>query len=356
MKTSWKDELLRPWIIAGPCSAESFDQLYHTTKAIYELGINTIRSGIWKPRTRPNSFEGIGQKALEWIEKIKKELPVQFAVEVATAQHAELALKHGIDILWIGARTTVNPFLVQDIADSLRGTSTPVLIKNPVNPDLDLWIGCIERIANAGITKIGAIHRGFSSFKKTQYRNEPLWQLAIELKRILPHIPLICDPSHIGGDSSMIFSISQKALDLNYDGLIIETHPNPKEALSDPKQQVTPEQLALIINSLKLRKDKCDSVSFKNKLEELRHKIDSIDHDIIENLANRMKVIDEIGEYKLKNEVTILQLERWNEILKSRKSWAKDLKLTPNFVEEVYKTVHSDSIRRQTEIFNKNKN
>ncbi|MEM9855810.1 MAG: bifunctional 3-deoxy-7-phosphoheptulonate synthase/chorismate mutase type II [Bacteroidota bacterium] len=352
----WRQEREKPWLIAGPCSAESFDQLRKTTLAVQKLGVKTVRAGIWKPRTRPNSFEGKGEEALKWIKAIKNEAEVEFAVEVASASHVELAMKYDVDIVWIGARSSVNPFLVQEIAEAMKGYDMPVLVKNPVNPDLDLWLGSIERLANVGVKKIGAIHRGFSAFKKSEYRNQPLWQIAIELKRVLPEIPLICDPSHIGGDSSMILDISQKALDLEYNGLMIETHPDPERALSDPKQQVTPEQLDYIMARLQVRNNQTDDVFFRNKLDELRNKIDSVDHDIIENLATRVKLIEEIGDYKEQNNVAVLQLERWNEILKSRKNWAEKVGLSQEVITEIYTLIHADSVKRQTEIFNRHKN
>ena len=348
----WRKGLQRPWFIAGPCSAESFEQLFETTRKVYQAGINVIRAGVWKPRTRPNSFEGVGEQGLQWMYRIKEELPVKFATEVATPRHLELALKYEVDMIWLGARTTVNPFIVQEIADALKGVDIPVFIKNPVNPDLALWMGCFERIAGAGINKIVAIHRGFSSFKRSSFRNEPLWQLAIELKRNLPELPLICDPSHIAGERTMIREVAQKALDLNYDGLMIETHPTPEKALSDPKQQVTPAQLTEIIENLTIRNDTCDNLSYASKLEELRNQVDSIDHDLVENLANRMKLIEEIGQYKNENDVTILQLERWKAILDSRKQWARALDMNMEFVEDIYKVIHAESIRKQTDIFN----
>ncbi|MBL6446468.1 bifunctional 3-deoxy-7-phosphoheptulonate synthase/chorismate mutase type II [Fulvivirga sp. 29W222] len=356
MKTGeWKSRFQKPWIIAGPCSAESEEQLLKTTKAVSALGVEVIRAGVWKPRTRPNSFEGIGLKALEWIQNIKKEVNVKFITEVASAQHVELALKHDLDMVWLGARTTVNPFTVQEIADALKGSYLPVLIKNPVNPDLALWMGAIERIANADLHEIGAIHRGFSSFRKSKYRNEPVWQIPIELKANFPHIPLICDPSHIGGNRDMIYDISQKALDMGYDGLMIETHPDPDNALSDSKQQITPERLDEIKGKLKIRQTTSDNVLFKTRLEELRNKIDSVDHDLIETLSIRMKLIEQIGEYKKKNNVTIFQLERWNEIIRTRPRWAEALDLRKDFIEEIYKQIHSESLRNQTEILNKQK-
>ena len=349
----WTRTFGTPWIIAGPCSVESEEQLLKVTKAIAEQNISVIRAGVWKPRTRPNSFEGIGSKALEWIEKVKGQVNVKFMTEVASAQHVELALKHNMDMLWLGARTTVNPFTVQEIADALKGIQIPILIKNPVNPDLALWMGAIERIANTGIKQIAAIHRGFSSFRKSKYRNEPVWQIPIELKANMPHLPLICDPSHIGGSRNMIYDICQKALDMGYDGLMIETHPDPDNALSDAQQQITPNELRAVIDQLIIRQTTSDDILFKNKLEELRNKIDSVDHDLIETLSIRMKLIEEIGEYKKENNVTIFQLERWNEIIKTRPEWAKDLDLDKEFVADIYKTIHAESLRKQTEILNK---
>lgn len=350
----WANRYNIPWLIAGPCSAESEEQLFNISKAISDLGIEVIRAGVWKPRTRPNTFEGVGIKAFEWIKNIKTQLPVKFATEVASAQHVEKALEHGIDMLWLGARTTVNPFTVQEIADALKGVDIPVLLKNPINPDLALWIGAIERIHHAGITKIGAIHRGFSSFRKSKYRNEPVWQIPLELKRHLPGIPLLCDPSHIGGSRDMIYDLSQKALDMGYNGLMIETHPDPDKALSDAHQQITPEQLSQVQKQLKIRKPTSDNIIFTSKLEELRDKIDSIDHDLLETLSNRMKVIELIGEFKRDNNVTIFQLERWNEIIKSRPEWGEALGLNKDFTEELYKLIHTESIKNQTNILNEN--
>jgi len=346
-------DISKSTIIAGPCSAESFEQLYQTSKALQSLGIKKIRAGVWKPRTRPNSFEGIGIKALEWIEEISRELEVDFMVEVASAQHVEEVLKRGINHVWIGARTTVNPFTVQDIADSLKDNEgVSVHVKNPINPDLALWIGAIERIENSNVKEVGAIHRGFSAFRKSIYRNEPVWQIPIELKRTFPEIELLCDPSHIGGSRDMIFDISQKALDMSYDGLMIETHINPDKALSDPKQQINPDELRRVLDDLRIRKNSFDDIIFKNKLEELREKIDSIDHDLLETLASRMKIIELIGEYKKDNNVKILQLERWNEIINSRPTWANSLGLSNELIEDLYKRIHEESLKAQTEIFN----
>ncbi len=344
-----KDE---PVLIAGPCSAESEEQVLNVSRELKDIGVDYIRAGIWKPRTRPNSFEGIGAPALRWLQTARQELNMPFAVEVANPYHVEVALKHDIDVLWIGARSTVNPFTVQEIAEALRGVENPVLVKNPINPDLALWIGAIERLMNQGIEKVGAIHRGFSSFGKNKYRNEPLWQIPLELKRNFPEIPLICDPSHIGGTRNQIAPISQRALDMNYDGLMIEVHPNPDKALSDAKQQVTPERFGEIKKDLHLRHSSSDNELFRSRLEELREKIDSIDHDLITTLSARHKVIEEIGFYKKENDVHVFQLKRWNEIMLTRPEWASKLDLDPEMIEEIYKLIHADSLKVQTRILN----
>ncbi|MDQ3393380.1 MAG: bifunctional 3-deoxy-7-phosphoheptulonate synthase/chorismate mutase type II [Bacteroidota bacterium] len=348
----WSSGAEKPLIIAGPCSAETEDQLLETTKAIKELDISIIRAGIWKPRTRPNNFEGIGLEGLKWIQNVKKELGVSFAVEVATPQHVEQVLKHDIDILWIGARSTVNPFTVQDIADALKGVDIPVLIKNPINPDLELWLGAIERIYNAGITKIGAIHRGFSSHQKSKYRNMPAWQLPIELKRRLPNLPMICDPSHIAGDSKMIYDLCQKALDMDYDGLMIETHRDPANAWSDAKQQVNPLQLHEILQKLKVRKSNSNDETFNSRLEDIRHQIDQADREILECLANRMSLVKKIGDCKKEENVAVFQVDRWNDIFKSRAEWGESFGLDPKYITELYKIIHNESIRRQTDLMN----
>jgi chorismate mutase len=337
-------------VIAGPCSAETEEQLMSSARAIAAQGIKVVRTGVWKPRTRPNTFEGIGTPALQWINNIKKEIDIQFAIEVATAQHVELALKYDVDVLWIGARTTVNPFTVQEIADALKGVDKPILIKNPINPDLALWIGAIERISNAGITKLGAIHRGFSSHRHSKYRNEPLWQIPIELKRTFPDIPMIGDPSHISGSRMLIEEISQKALDLNYDGLMIEVHPDPDNAWSDSKQQITPARLKEILDSLQVRSATSDNALFISKLEQLREKIDEMDHELIDVIRSRMDIVKEIGHYKKENNVAIFQLDRWNEIIQSRGKWGKDANLNSDFIEEIYKLIHAESIKNQTDI------
>jgi chorismate mutase len=352
---SWGEIYKKPLLIAGPCSAETEQQLYDTSKAIKALGINIIRAGVWKPRTRPNSFEGVGLQALKWIRDIKAELGVHFATEVASPVHVEEALYHGIDILWIGARSTVNPFTVQEIADSLKGIDNPVLIKNPVNPDLSLWIGAIERIAQAGIKKIGAIHRGFSSYQKSRYRNPPQWKIALDLKKTFPNMPLICDPSHIAGERSFVFEISQRAADLDFDGLMIESHLNPDSAWSDPKQQVTPEKLGELLKAIKFRKSTSRNKEYITHLEEMREQIDHLDEELFEILSARMKIVDQIGYYKKDNNVAIFQKNRWKEISETRANWAKNLGLNVEFTEELFKLIHENAIRRQAEILNEEK-
>jgi len=348
----WFPDIKKPLIIAGPCSAETEDQLYETSKKLKEQNINIIRAGIWKPRTRPNNFEGIGTEALKWIQNIKKELNVKFAIEVASPHHVFEAVKHGIDMLWIGARSTVNPFTVQEIADALNGLDIPVLVKNPINPDMSLWLGALERISNAGVTKLGAIHRGFSSTQNTKYRNIPMWQIPLELKSNMPNLPLICDPSHIAGNREMIFEISQRALDLDYDGLIIESHRDPDNAWSDARQQITPETLHELLTKLKIRKATSEDKEFINHLEDLRHQIDDIDRELFEAMAARMRVVDKIAYYKKTNNVTVFQKNRWKEISESRRKLALSLNLNPAFMDEMFKLIHDASIRRQTEIIN----
>lgn len=340
----------RPLVIAGPCSAETEEQVMQTAAALKKLDVHLFRAGIWKPRSRPNTFEGIGQQGLAWLGRVKQELGMRVTTEVATGRHVEEALKQGIDVLWIGARTTVNPFAVQEIADALSGVNVPVMVKNPVNPDLALWIGAIERIYQAGITDLAAIHRGFSSYQPSKYRNAPVWQIPIELKARFQNLPVIVDPSHIGGTRELIHPISQRALDLGYDGVMIETHPNPDEALSDPEQQVTPAALADILSKLQVRKTNYDDVELVNRAEELRLKIDAADHDLIGALARRMALVEQIGEYKKQNNVQVLQLERWKEIFRTRADWAGEVGINPAFVEELYKLIHVESIRKQTSI------
>ena len=350
---SWIKNDSDPLIISGPCSAESYDQLRETCNQLKSHGINLMRAGVWKPRTRPGTFEGNGEDALKWIADIKKELDVQFTVEVANTSHIELALKYGIDILWIGARTTVNPFSVQEIADAIKGTDTPVLIKNPINPDLSLWMGALERINKAGISKIGAIHRGFSMTGKSKYRYVPMWKIAIDLMSNMPELPVICDPSHICGNREMIYDISQKALDLGYEGLIIESHIDPENAWSDAKQQVTPISLKEIISNLKIKKKIEKNQNHKILLEDLRESIDSVDKDLIGVLEKRFNLVKKIAEFKENQDLTVFQVKRWNEIFESRKKWSTKKNLDTSFIEELYKLIHIASIKSQTEILNK---
>jgi len=345
--------LERPFIIAGPCSAESEQQLFSISRVLAENNIILVRAGLWKPRSRPNNFEGVGVQAFEWIKNIKSEIKIRFMIEVGNPKHVELALKNEIDALWIGARTTVNPFSVQEIADALEGVDIPVFVKNPINPDLALWIGALERIMQTGNQKVVAVHRGFSFFRESPFRNLPAWQIPLQLKSSMPAMTLICDPSHIAGNRTMIQEISQKAIDLNYDGLMIETHIEPEQALSDPDQQVTPAELFQILDQLNLRDESSSNQLFNNQLEELREKIDHLDREILEAIATRMKLVDEIGEYKKDNNVTVFQLERWKEILETRPHWGSSLLLNKQFVEEVYKVIHDESIRVQTEIMKK---
>ncbi|MCB2408399.1 chorismate mutase [Hymenobacter lucidus] len=340
-----------PLLIAGPCSAETEEQVLTTARALKALGnIDLFRAGIWKPRTRPGSFEGVGVGGLHWLRRVKEEVGLPVTVEVATPRHVEDALAYGVDVLWIGARTTVNPFAVQELADALAGSNVPVMVKNPVNPDVALWAGALERLERAGIQQLAAIHRGFSTFAPSRYRNAPTWQLAIELKTRFSHIPLICDPSHIGGRRDLLLPIAQKALDLDYDGLMIETHPDPDHALSDAEQQVTPQRLGEILAELKYRYRSSDNEDYLNKAEELRQKMDVADREIIEALARRMSLVEELAEYKRENNVKILQLDRWNEIFTSRLQWAAKLRVNEKFVAELYKLIHLESIRKQTEI------
>ncbi|MBC7617323.1 MAG: bifunctional 3-deoxy-7-phosphoheptulonate synthase/chorismate mutase type II [Pedobacter sp.] len=350
---SWINIKNEPLLISGPCSAETEDQLLSTAHLLAATGkVSVLRAGIWKPRTRPGEFEGIGSIGLEWLKRAKAETGLPTAVEVANAKHVEEALAAGVDILWIGARSTVNPFTVQEIADALQGVDIPVLVKNPVNPDLQLWIGALERINKAGITKLGAIHRGFSSFEKSAFRNEPMWELAIQLKTLCPELPIINDPSHICGNRELIPYISQKALDLDMQGLMIESHLDPSIAWTDAKQQVTPAALAEMVNKFTLRKPESKNEEFTDKLADLRKEIDKIDDLVIQKLAERMSITQKIGEFKRDNKVTILQVNRWDEIMSKRTAFAKALKLDVNFTEKFLELVHGESIRRQTEIMN----
>lgn len=342
-----------PLLIAGPCSAESEEQVMETAKLIEKDHRALVyRAGLWKPRTRPGTFEGVGAKGLPWLKRVKNETRLLVATEVAKGEHVQQAIDAGVDILWIGARTTVNPFSVQEIADALRGHDIPVLVKNPINPDLQLWIGALERINQAGITKIGAIHRGFSPMSGSKYRNDPKWKLAIELKRLLPDLPIVCDPSHIGGSRELIEPVSQKALDLQMEGLMIETHINPDVALSDAKQQVTPAKLTSILDDIVLRRPDSANNEFKESLQILRSKIDKVDDDLLKLLGKRMRLVDEIGESKRANNVTILQVGRYENILNDRVSKGEEENLNADFVKTIYEFIHQNSIKRQEEIMN----
>ena len=344
----------RPLVISGPCSAETEEQVIETAVRLQKTGkVDMLRAGIWKPRTRPGSFEGIGTKGLPWMQKAKQITGLPVTVEVATGKQVEDALHFDVDVLWIGARTTVNPFSVQEVADALKGVDIPVMVKNPVNPDLELWIGALERLNKAGITKLAAIHRGFSSSEKGPFRNAPMWDIAIELKTRIPDLDIICDPSHISGNRELIALISQKALDLDMVGLMIESHINPDAAWSDAKQQVTPAALAKIIDGLVVRSASSDNKSFKDTLSILREQIDVLDDEIMQKLSARMKISEKIGQYKKENNVTILQVARWEEIIQTRIALGKAMGLNAEFTNDLLKLIHQESIQVQTRVMNK---
>ena len=349
MKTDIKELIKKQnLVIAGPCSVETNGQLLRTAFELKETGkVDILRAGIWKPRTNPGHFEGIGTKGLAWLLDVKKQTGLPTAVEVATAKHVEDALSFETDVLWIGARTSVNPFSVQEIAEALKGTDTTVLIKNPVNADLKLWIGAIERLQKVGINSVGLIHRGFTSYGTTEYRNEPIWQIPIEMKRLFPEIPLICDPSHICGKRETLLSISQKSIDLAYNGLMIESHYDPSIALTDKEQQVSTIELVNLLNALKWKNSSSNEDNFKLNLENLRLEIDSIDQKLLSLLADRMKIAKNIGEIKKQNNVTVLQSNRWNDILESTINKAKNLNLNDEFVKSYMEAIHIESIRIQ---------
>lgn len=352
---TWLDDfkLSHPLVIAGPCSAETEEQVLEIARELKNSDVSIFRAGIWKPRTRPGGFEGVGEIGLKWLQKAKEETGLLMAVEVANAQHVKLALEHNIDVLWIGARTTVNPFAVQEIADALQNTDKIVLLKNPVNPDLSLWLGGLERLYNAGIKKLGVIHRGFSTYEKTKYRNNPEWQIAIELQSKFPDLPLICDPSHITGRRDMIQEVSQQALDLNYDGLIIETHCNPDKAWSDAAQQITPSTLKQLFVDLKVRKESDDADDYNKKLAGLRTQIDELDAKLINVLAKRMKIADAIGRLKKERNVAVLQSNRWNEVLGRMILDGEEKGLSEEFVLKLFKAIHQESISHQEKVFKK---
>lgn len=351
---TWLDDLKldHPLVIAGPCSAETEEQVLGIAHQLKDTDVTYFRSGIWKPRTRPGMFEGVGALGLKWLQKVKAETGLKTATEVANKAHVELALEHDIDLLWLGARSTVSPFIVQEIADALKGTDKIVLVKNPVNPDLPLWLGAIERLASADIKKLGAIHRGFSTYEKTKYRNNPEWQLAIDLKTKFPDLPLINDPSHITGKRDMIFDVSQTALDLNFDGLMIETHTNPDEAWSDASQQVTPDTLIQIMRDLRIRKESDPEKEYNTNLSNLRAQIDVVDNQLIEMLGKRMKFSDGIGALKKQKNVAVLQSKRWNEILGNMVLEGEQNGLSEEFILKMFKAIHQESINHQEKVIN----
>ena len=351
---SWLDDfnLNHPLVIAGPCSAETEDQVLKIAHDLKNTDVSIYRAGIWKPRTRPGMFEGVGAIGLKWLDKVKKETGLLTATEVANASHVKLALEYDIDVLWIGARSTVSPFIVQEIADALKDTDKIVLVKNPVNPDLSLWLGGLERLYSSNIKKLGVIHRGFSTYEKSKYRNNPEWQLPIELQNRFPDIPLICDPSHIAGRRDILQDISQTALDLNFDGLMIETHIDPDNAWSDAAQQITPEVLVQMMEDLKIRTLTSDEADYKNQLNTLRTQIDVIDHGILETLGKRMKVAMSIGELKKKKNVAVLQTKRWNEILGNMILEGEKKGLSEEFVLKMFKAIHQESINNQEKVIN----
>ena len=341
----------RPSVIAGPCSAETKEQVMETAKGLKDLGINVFRAGIWKPRTHPGSFEGIGVEGLGWMQQVKKEYGLKISTEVASERHVFECIKFGVDLVWLGARTTANPFLVQEIADALRGTDIPVLVKNPVNPDLDLWIGALERLNRAGIKKLGVIHRGFSTFEKIQYRNDPQWQVAIELRSRFPELPFFVDPSHMGGSKDYIQEISQRSLDLGFEGLMIESHCNPTCALSDAKQQLTPEELRdLLYNKITVRDSDSDSPQWKENIDQLRAKIDVLDENLLYTLASRMKVSRQIGQYKKANNIAILQTSRWDAVLAKVVEKGREYDLSEKFLTAVFNAIHEASVDAQNEV------
>lgn len=348
----WTDVEHRPLVIGGPCSAESEAQVLESAARLRGVRIDYFRAGIWKARTRPATFEGIGDPALPWLQRAGQQFGLRTATEVATPAHVEAALRHGVDLLWIGARTTVNPFSVQEIADALRGVAAPVLIKNPTSPDMGLWLGALERIHRAGVRALGVIHRGFSVAGTRRFRNAPMWELAIEMRRLHPALPIITDPSHITGRRDMVFEVAQRAMDLGLDGLMIEAHPNPDQAWSDAAQQVTPERLGEILALLKVRRETSADADYLASLEVLRDRIDHLDHDLLELLSRRMRVVEEIAEYKRANNVATLQVSRWSALLEDRLAQAVELGLAQEYARAIYEVIHRESVRRQSEVMN----
>lgn len=343
-------QLSHPLLIAGPCSAETQQQVLEIAHQLKDTNATVLRAGIWKPRTRPGNFEGVGEIGLKWLQRAKQETGLLTTTEVANAAHVELALKHDVDILWVGARTTVSPFIVQEIAEALKGTQKTVLIKNPVNPDLSLWLGAVERFYKAGLKNLGVVHRGFSSYEKHTYRNNPEWQIPIDLQNRFPDLPLILDPSHIAGNRALIFDLCQTALDLNYDGIMVETHHDPDNAWSDAQQQITPTTLKQMTKDLRIPLKDGDALEYKNKLNTLRTKIDVLDHQLVDTLGKRMGIADEIGLLKKSNNVAILQTKRWNEILNRMILEGEDYKLSEDFILKIYKAIHQESIHHQNKV------
>jgi len=344
----WKK---RPLIVSGPCSAETEEQVLETAKRLAATGrVDMLRAGIWKPRTKPGMFEGVGTKGLPWLQHAKKATGLPLTVEVATAKQVQDALTFEVDVLWIGARTTVNPFSVQEVADALKGVDVPVLIKNPINPDLELWTGAVERIARAGVKQIGLIHRGFSSYGNTEYRNAPMWHLAIEMKLKYPELLFINDPSHICGRRDILMDVMQKAIDLDYDGLMIESHIDPDNAWSDAKQQVTPEQLKEMLDNIIWRKEDISSDEYHAALEKLRQQINHLDDELMQMLGQRMRIAEQIGRYKKNNNITILQTNRWNEIIERAFLKGDKLGLSKEFITRYFDAVHMESINHQKKI------
>ena len=339
--------LPRPMVIAGPCSAESEQQVLETARGLSAFGIHVFRAGVWKPRTHPGSFEGAGTPALKWLQKVKSEYGMKVATEVAGAKHVYECLKYGVDMVWIGARTTANPFLVQEIADALEDTDIPVLVKNPVNPDLDLWIGALERLNRSGVTKLGVIHRGFSTSQKIAYRNDPLWKIAIELRTRFPELPFFADPSHMGGDRKYLQEISQRALDLGLEGLMIESHCDPSCALSDAKQQLTPSDLQTMLESLIVRDSDTNDDAYRSGIEALRSRIDVIDETLLSALASRMDVSRQIGQYKKEHNIAIIQASRWDSILEKMIAEGAKLGISAECISAVFNAIHDESVRAQ---------
>lgn len=347
----WLPEIDNPLLIAGPCSLETEKQVMDTAKLLAkDKRVFVFRGGVWKPRTRPGTFEGVGSIGLKWLSMVKEETGLPVGTEVANAQHTEEALKAGLDVLWIGARSTASPFVVQEIADVVKGSDAVIMVKNPVNPDVQLWMGAIERIHQAGIKNIVAIHRGFTPFRETKYRNYPNWKTFIELKRLLPNLPVICDPSHIAGKRELLFEISQKAFDMGMEGLMLESHIDPSCALSDAAQQLTPADLSTLLDRLVIRHENANNPEFENQLDVLRSRIDAIDAELLETLASRVAIAKQIGQYKKENNVTALQINRWTQLMEDRVNLGNRLDLNETFVKILFQLIHEDSVRMQTEI------